>query len=180
MKNLTNISKFLSLVLRHKPEEIGIQMDDNGWVSVDELIEKCNKHAMPLDFELLEEIVIDSDKQRFTFNDDYTKIRANQGHTVNVDLELEPKEPLEFLYHGTVQKFIEAIKKDGLQKMQRLHVHLSKDTDTAIKVGSRRGKPVILKIHALKMHKDGYTFYLSKNGVWLCNEVPTTYIEFEK
>ncbi|MDX2174021.1 MAG: RNA 2'-phosphotransferase [Bacteroidota bacterium] len=178
MKDLKHISKFLSLVLRHKPEEIGITMDSNGWVNVDELIEKCNTHRQKLDFETLEEIVITSDKQRFAFNDEYTKIRANQGHTVNVDLEFEITKPIEFLYHGTVEKFIESIKTNGLQKMQRLHVHLSKDKETAIKVGSRRGKPVILKIKALEMFKDGHEFYLSKNGVWLCNEVPEKYIEF--
>ncbi|MCW3104832.1 MAG: 2-phosphotransferase [Bacteroidetes bacterium] len=178
MKDLKGISKFLSLVLRHKPEEIGVVMDANGWVAVDELIEKCSVKKVSLDFDTLEEVVISSDKQRFAFSDDYSKIRANQGHTVSVDLGLEEKEPSDFLYHGTVEKFLESIKADGLQKMQRLHVHLSKDIETAVKVGSRRGKPVILKIHAAAMHKDGYTFYLSKNGVWLCEQVPVKYIEF--
>jgi putative RNA 2'-phosphotransferase len=179
MKNLKHISKFLSLVLRHKPEEIGLTMDSNGWVDVDELIEKCNNNKMSLDFETLEEVVITNDKQRFAFNDEYSKIRANQGHTVNVDLEFEPTKPSDFLYHGTVEKFLENIKNNGLQKMQRLHVHLSKDLETAIKVGSRRGKPIILKINAVKMHEDGSPFFLSKNGVWLCDEVPVQYIEFE-
>lgn len=166
------------MVLRHKPEEIGVAMDANGWVDVDELIEKCNNHKMPLDFDTLEEIVVTSDKQRFELNDAYTKIRANQGHTINVDLEFEVTTPGEFLYHGTVEKYLDAIKSNGLQKMQRLHVHLSKDLETAVKVGSRRGKPVILKIQAMKMHEDGHAFYLSKNGVWLCNHVPVQYIEF--
>ncbi len=178
MKDLKNISKLLSLVLRHKPEEIGVTMDANGWVSVDELIEKCNINKVSLDFDTLEEIVITSDKQRFAFNDEYTKIRANQGHTVNVDLEFTATKPIEFLYHGTVVKYMDGIKLNGLQKMQRLHVHLSKDLETAIKVGSRRGKPIILKIHALKMYEKGYEFYLSKNGVWLCDHVPTEFIEF--
>lgn len=178
MKDLKNISKLLSLVLRHKPEEIGVTMDANGWVSVDELIEKCNINKVSLDFDTLEEIVITSDKQRFAFNDEYTKIRANQGHTINVDLEFTATKPIEFLYHGTVEKYMDAIKSNGLQKMQRLHVHLSKDLETAIKVGSRRGKPIILKIHALKMYEKGYEFYLSKNGVWLCDHVPTEFIEF--
>lgn len=178
MKDLKHISKFLSLVLRHKPEEIGINMDANGWVNVDELIEKCNAREQKLDFETLEEVVITNDKQRFAFNDEYTMIRANQGHTVNVDLQFEPKKPLEYLYHGTVAKFIDEIKANGLKKMQRLHVHLSKDLDTAVKVGSRRGKPIILKIQAAKMHNDGLPFYLSQNGVWLCDEVPAKYIEF--
>lgn len=179
MKDLKHISKFLSLVLRHKPEEIGLTMEPNGWVNVDELIEKCNVYKVCFDFETLEKIVFTNDKQRFAFNDDYTKIRANQGHTVNVDLEFKPNEPLEYLYHGTVAKFTEAINSNGLQKMQRLHVHLSKDLDTAVKVGSRRGKPVILKIQALKMHHDGFVFYLSQNGVWLTDHVPANYIEFE-
>lgn len=178
MKDLKHISKFLSLVLRHKPEEIGIQMDSNGWVDVDELIEKCAKRGKGFSFETLEEVVETNDKKRFAFNDDFSKIRANQGHTVEIDLELEPKEPLEFLYHGTVAKFIDSIKDGGLQKMQRQHVHMSKDLETAIKVGSRRGKPVILKIHAAEMYKDGHAFYQSKNGVWLCDEVPVKYIEF--
>ncbi len=178
MKNLKHISKFLSLVLRHKPEEIGISMDANGWVDVDELIEKCTSRNMYLDFETLEEVVLTNDKQRFAFNDEYTKIRANQGHTVNVDLEFEPTKPADFLYHGTVEKYLTNIKSNGLQKMKRLHVHLSKDLETAIKVGSRRGQPIILKINASKMHEDGYPLYLSKNGVWLCDEVPVEYIEF--
>jgi putative RNA 2'-phosphotransferase len=178
MKDLKHISKFLSLVLRHKPEEIGLSMDTNGWVDVDELIEKCKKNKMPLDFDVLEQVVITNDKQRFSFNDEYTKIRANQGHTVNVDLQFEVAKPLEFLYHGTVEKYMDSIKSNGLQKMQRLHVHLSKDLETAVKVGSRRGKPIILKIQALKMFEDGYEFYLSKNGVWLCEEVPAKYIEY--
>ncbi len=178
MKDLKHISKFLSLVLRHKPEEIEVAMDAQGWVNVDELIGKCNQSNNKLDFEMLEEVVVTSDKQRFAFNDDYTKIRANQGHTVNVDLQFEPTEPIEFLYHGTAEKFINEIKSNGLQKIQRLHVHLSKDLETAVKVGTRRGKPVILKIRAAEMHLAGYSFYLSQNGVWLCNEVPAKYIEF--
>ncbi len=178
MKDLKHISKFLSLVLRHKPEEIGLTMDANGWVNVDELIVKCNSKKLQLDFEMLEEVVMSNDKQRFAFNDEYTKIRANQGHTVNVDLQFEVAKPLDYLYHGTVEKYIDNIRQDGLQKMQRLHVHLSKDLETAVKVGSRRGKPIILKIQALKMFEDGYEFYLSKNGVWLCEQVPAKYIEY--
>lgn len=178
MKNLNHTSKFLSLVLRHKPEEIGLSMDHNGWVDVDQLIEQSNKNNVLLDFELLEEIVLTNDKQRFAFNDDFSKIRANQGHSVNVDLQFEPQTPPEFLYHGTVEKFIETIKKNGLQKMKRTHVHLSKDLETAVKVGQRRGKPVILKILTQKMQEKGNIFYLSKNGVWLSDSIPSEYIEF--
>ena len=147
-------------------------------VDVDELIEKCSKRNVRFDFETLEEVVITNDKQRFAFNDDYSKIRANQGHTVNVDLEFELTQPLDFLYHGTVEKFLDSIKTNGLQKMQRLHVHLSKDLETATRVASRRGKPIILKVNAGKMFEDGCVFYLSKNGVWLCDEVPSKYIEY--
>ncbi len=178
MKDLKNISKFLSLVLRHKPEEIGVSMDAQGWVNVDELLEKSIASGIQLDFDMLEEVVITNDKQRFAFNDDYSLIRANQGHSVNVDLQFEAMQPLEILYHGTVEKFVGQIKINGLKKMQRTHVHLSKDLETALKVGSRRGKPLILKINAAKMHADGFAFYLSKNGVWLCDEVPVNYIEF--
>ncbi len=178
MKDLKHISKFLSLVLRHKPEEIGILMDKNGWVGVDELIEKSKNKQVFFDFETLEEVVYTNDKQRFAFNDDHTQIRANQGHTVEVDLEFTPIEPIEYLFHGTVAKYLDDIKATGLQKMQRRHVHLSKDLETALKVGSRRGEPIILKIKALEMYKDGFSFYLAKNGVWLCNEVPLRYIEF--
>lgn len=179
MKDLKHISKFLSLVLRHSPEVIGIKADEQGWVNVDELIEKSKRKHVKFDFETLEEVVFTNDKQRFAFNDDQSKIRANQGHTIKVDLQFKPVKPLEVLYHGTVEKFLNNIKTDGLQKMQRLHVHLSKDQKTAIKVGSRRGKPIILEIDALKMHEDGHEFYLSENGVWLCNEVPAQYIKFE-
>lgn len=178
MKKSEHISKFLSLVLRHKPEEIGLKMDANGWVNVDELLEKMNNNSQPLDFETLEELVVANDKQRFAFNDDYTLIRANQGHSVNVDLQFEAQVPSGSLYHGTVAKFVESIKLSGLQKGQRLHVHLSKDLETAVRVGSRRGKPLILKIDAVKMSEEGHPFYLSKNGVWLCEEVPVKYIEF--
>ncbi|MES2132150.1 MAG: RNA 2'-phosphotransferase [Bacteroidota bacterium] len=178
MNDLKHISKFLSLVLRHKPEEIGISMDSEGWVDVKELLEKCSAKKRYINLQLLQQIVNTNDKQRFTFNHDHTKIRANQGHTINIDLQLEQQEPPEILYHGTVEKFISAIKETGLQKMQRQHVHLSKDLETAVKVGSRRGKPVILKVHAAKMQETGHAFYLSQNGVWLCDHVPVEYIEF--
>jgi putative RNA 2'-phosphotransferase len=178
MKDLKHISKFLSLVLRHQPEEIGLTMEKEGWVNVDELILKSNAAKINFDFALLEQVVYTNDKQRFAFNDDYTKIRANQGHSINVDLAFDAATPPPFLYHGTVSKYVDAIKTAGLQKMQRLHVHLSKDLDTAIKVGSRRGQPVILKIEAQRMQQEGFTFYLSKNGVWLCDEVPSQYIVF--
>jgi putative RNA 2'-phosphotransferase len=176
--NIYNTSKFLSLVLRHAPETIKLQLDKNGWADVDELIAQCNQFGKKLDFDLLEEVVETNDKKRFAFNEDLTKIRASQGHSIDVDLGLNPTQPIGFLYHGTVKEFIDSIKKDGLQKMSRQHLHLSKDLETAIKVGSRRGKPIILTIDAPKMAADGFLFYLSENNVWLTENVPAEYIEF--
>ena len=178
MKDLKQTSKFLSLVLRHNPGLIGIEMDGEGWVAVDELISKSVAHEHHLTEQILEEVVRTSDKKRFSYNEDRTKIRANQGHSVEIDLQLDPGEPLEFLYHGTVDKFLGSIKAGGLQKMERTHVHLSKDVETATTVASRRGKPVILIVRAAEMHRDGYKFYLSENKVWLTDEVPAKYINF--
>jgi putative RNA 2'-phosphotransferase len=173
-----NISKFLSLVLRHAPETIKLSLDVNGWADVDELLKQCNAFQKKLDFETLEYVVETNDKKRFAFNDDKTKIRASQGHSVTVDLDIKPVIPPDVLFHGTVEKFLEAIKKEGLQKMSRQHVHLSKDIETATKVASRRGKPVILNIETQRMVQDGYLFYCSENGVWLTDEVPVEYIKF--
>lgn len=178
MKELKHISKFLSLVLRHKPEQIGLTLDTSGWARVDELLEKMSSSGTPLDFATLQQVVHSNDKQRFAFNEDYTRIRANQGHTLQVNLEYKPQNPPALLFHGTVARFLEAIQTQGLQKMQRLHVHLSSDRNTALNVGGRRGKPVILKVDAARMYADGFTFYLSENGVWLCDEVPPQYIDF--
>lgn len=173
-----NISKFLSLVLRHAPETIKLSLDANGWADVEELLKQCNAFQKKLDFETLEYVVETNDKKRFAFNDDKTKIRASQGHSVTVDLDIKPVIPPDVLFHGTVEKFLEPIKKEGLQKMSRQHVHLSKDIETATKVASRRGKPVILNIETQRMAQDGYLFYCSENGVWLTDEVPVEYIKF--
>lgn len=173
------ISTFMSLVLRHKPEEIGLQLDENGWALVSALISKMNGKGNTLDFESLEEIVATNDKKRFAFNDDKTKIRASQGHSVSIDLALIESTPPETLFHGTVEKFIAEIKTNGLLKMSRQHVHLSKDKETAIKVGSRRGNPILLIVNSIKMHEDGYRFYQSENGVWLTDHVPAKYIQFQ-
>ena len=172
-----DISKLLSLVLRHQPEVLGIQLDPNGWTDVDQLLVQLNHKCPGLDFERLETVVHTNDKQRFAFNADLTKIRANQGHSVKVDVELKPELPPEFLYHGTVDKFLDAIRTEGLKKGSRLHVHLSKDLETATKVGSRRGKPVILTVRASQMAEAGHVFFLSENGVWLCDVVPPSFIE---
>jgi putative RNA 2'-phosphotransferase len=176
-KQLKHISKLLSLVLRHQPEAIGISLNENGWADVPELIKKINATGNTIDFALLQTVVDTNDKKRFIFNEDKTMIRANQGHSIEVELDLKEVAPPDFLYHGTVLKFLEAIKKDGLKKMSRQHVHLSKEAQTATIVASRRGAPVILTVNAMVMHTEGFKFYLSENGVWLTNEVPAKYIE---
>ena len=169
--NLTQTSKLISLILRHKPETIGITLDEHGWANVDELIRGVN-----IEMETLEQIVATDDKQRYSFNEDKTLIRANQGHSIPVDVELEEVQPPEFLWHGTAEKYEQDILRDGLIPKSRLYVHLSADTSTAINVGKRHGDVVLLRIDALKMHEDGYKFYLSKNGVWLTKHVPTSYL----
>ena len=179
MKNThKRISKLMSLVLRHKPEHLDLTLDENGWVKVDLLLAAMQRQGLDVDRDLLEEVVRDNDKQRFAFNDDRTQIRANQGHSIEVDVELEQKTPPSVLLHGTVEKFLDAIRESGLEKMNRQHVHLSGDLETANKVGSRRGKPVILQIDAAKMEKNGHVFYLSANGVWLTDHVPPGFITF--
>lgn len=172
---LTDTSKFLSLILRHKPETIGIKLDEHGWADVSELISGISK-TRPFDMKMLEEIVRTDNKQRYSFNEDKTLIRANQGHSIPVDVELEKKTPPEFLYHGTGEKFVSSIDKEGLLSKSRLYVHLSKDIDTAVKVGSRHGKPVVYRVAAGKMADYGYEFFLSVNGVWLTKAVPAEYL----
>lgn len=178
MDNHKRISKLMSLVLRHKPEHLGLELDENGWVEVELLLAAMNRRQLKVDRSLLEQVVSENDKQRFAFNEDRTRIRANQGHSVAVDVELVEKNPPEVLLHGTVQKFLDAIRESGLKKMSRQHVHLSADSKTASKVGSRRGKPLILEIDAAKMAAAGFTFYLSANGVWLTDHVPPNFISF--
>jgi putative RNA 2'-phosphotransferase len=175
----TKISKFLSYVLRHKPDAIGLQLDSNGWADIDELISKANDSGEleALSIEQLKEVVADSDKQRFIISDEDNKIRANQGHSIKIDLQLKGVTPPETLYHGTAERFMENINRDGLKPGERHHVHLSADIDTANAVGQRYGKPVILKIKALLMHQQGFKFFLSENGVWLTDKVPVEFIE---
>ena len=173
---LKETSKYISLILRHKPETIGITLDEHGWANVDELISGIAKtHEMNMN--ILEEIVSTDEKQRYSFNDDKTKIRANQGHSIQVDVELEEMRPPEILWHGTGEKFTGSIDEQVLIPKSRLYVHLSKDEKTAFKVGTRHGKPVLYIVKAKEMFKDGYKFYLSKNGVWLTKEVPVKYLE---
>jgi putative RNA 2'-phosphotransferase len=179
MKNLTSTSKFLSLVLRHQPEVVGMQLDPEGWLRIDELIENANRQGTQLSLELLHDVVASCEKKRFSLSDDGLKIRANQGHSVpDVELNLEPAEPPNVLYHGTVTAFVDSIRERGLLKRSRNHVHLSADIETAKRVGARRGKPVILTIHAHAMHESGHAFYLSANGVWLTDAVPVLFIQF--
>lgn len=174
------ISKFLSYVLRHKPEAIGLTLDEQGWACIDELISKANQSGdmAPLDRSLILAVVESSDKKRFAISADGIRIRANQGHSINVDLQLKPVIPPEFLYHGTATRFLDSILREGLKPQQRQYVHLSTDIETATAVGQRYGKPVILKIKALFMHEQGFTFYQSENGVWLAESVPNRYIKF--
>lgn len=174
--NLTNISRYISLILRHKPETIHITLDEHGWADVKQLIEGINQ-TYPFNMELLEEIVKTDQKQRYSFNKDKTKIRANQGHSVSVDVELEKVIPPDYLWHGTGQKYVSSIEKQGLLPKSRLYVHLSGDKQTALTVGKRHGKPVIYQIDSKKMAEDGYIFYRSVNGVWLTKQVPARYLE---
>jgi len=170
-KQHKNISKFLSLVLRHKPDTISLNLDENGWADISELIEKCNQHNIHLSKILLDEIVATNEKLRFAFNDDKSKIRANQGHSITVELDLEEKMPPEILYHGTAERFLDSILKNGILKQSRQQVHLSANIDTAQKVGTRHGKPVVLTVKAAAMYNAGHKFYLSQNGVWLTDFV---------
>jgi putative RNA 2'-phosphotransferase len=176
--NLISQSKFLSLVLRHQPETIGLVLDGSGWADVEELLQRAAEHGRPLTRELLEQIVAENDKQRFILSDDGQRIRGNQGHSVKIDLALTPVEPPATLYHGTATRFIDSIRATGLHSGSRQHVHLSADEVTATKVGQRHGKPVILLIHAAAMHAAGHAFYLSANGVWLTDRVPAEFIDF--
>lgn len=170
-----NISKYISLILRHKPEEIGISLDEHGWANVQELI-KGISIKYNFDMKTLEEIVAEDEKQRYSFNEDKTLIRANQGHSVPVDVELKETIPPDFLYHGTGIKYVSSIDKEGLIPKSRLYVHLSDNLDTAENVGKRHGKPVIYTVKSGEMYKLGYKFYISVNGVWLTKKVPSEFL----
>ena len=169
------VSKFLSYVLRHDPASINLKLDENGWAQIDELIKCASKNGKKLSRDQLKEVVETNDQKRFSISDDGYLIRANQGHSIKVDLALEAIEPPEKLYHGTATKFLESIFKSGLQPRNRHHVHLSKDIETAIKVGQRHGKPIVLEIEAQRMSIEGYNFYCSANDVWLTDKVPPRY-----
>ncbi|WP_419494358.1 RNA 2'-phosphotransferase [Chryseobacterium bernardetii] len=170
------ISKFLSLILRHQPETIGLKLDENGWADVEELRERSAKKKVYFSLEELDEVVETNNKKRFAFNEDKTKIRASQGHSINIDLALEALQPPDFLYHGTAEANISSILEKGIEKRNRQHVHLSADKETATKVGMRHGKPIILTIRTGKMYEDGIAFFQSANGVWLTEFVDPKYI----
>lgn len=169
----TKISKRLSYILRHAPESVGLKLDENGWASVHDLM---SKFGSPLSIESLNEVVETNEKKRFAFNDDLTKIRASQGHSIEVDLAYQPTTPPEFLFHGTATRFLDSIKTEGLLKSSRHHVHLSLDEVTARKVGARHGFPVILTLKSKEMYEAGYVFYVSENDVWLTEHLPTRFI----
>ena len=174
--NLKSTSKYLSLILRHKPEAAGITLDEHGWADVEKLIAGVRK-SRPFDRETLEKIVATDEKQRYSFNTDHSLIRANQGHSIPVDVELPVAEPPETLYHGTGEKYAASIDVQGLLPKNRLYVHLSGDTETAEKVGIRHGKPVIYRVLSGQMARDGFIFYRSVNGVWLTKTVPPVYLQ---
>ncbi len=177
--NAAKISKYISLILRHKPEAAGITLDEHGWADVGELIRGIQK-TQRFNMEMLEEIVRTDQKQRYSFNEDKTRIRANQGHSIPVDVELPVAEPPEILWHGTGQKYVESIDRTGLIPKGRLYVHLSGDRETAVKVGSRHGKPMVYQVDSGQMAKDGYLFFRSVNGVWLTKQVPVKYLKKQK
>lgn len=176
-KQITHISKFLSLVLRHQPETIGIRLDQNGWTDVNELIEKANNYGIQFDRGKLNHIVATNSKTRFAFNDTLDKIRASQGHSVEIELGYTNQKPPEILYHGTGEKSVLSIIDIGLEKRCRQHVHLSGDIETALKVGQRHGKPFVFMVLAKQMFNDKFEFFISDNGVWLTDNVPTKYLK---
>lgn len=180
MREIDKLSVFISLILRHKPDVAGVTLDEHGWANVEELINGINNTGRKINMEVLEEIVRIDNKQRYSFNENKTLIRANQGHSIPVDVELKEEEPPEFLYHGTADRFLKSIMAEGLKPMSRLYVHLSKDVETANKVGKRHGVPVILKVYSSQMSQDGIKFYLSENGVWLTRKVDVKYLELRK
>lgn len=176
-KQTTRFSKFLSLVLRHKPDTIGIELDQAGWVDVKTLLRQAAQHGRHYTLEQLRQVVVMNDKQRFAFSDDQRSIRASQGHSVDIQLGLEPREPPRFLWHGTCTRALDSIYQQGLTRQSRQHVHLSDDPETARQVGRRHGKLVLFRCAAGQMYQHGHEFYLSDNQVWLTRKVPVEYLE---
>jgi len=179
MPSLTKLSKFMSHLLRHHPDAIGLSLDDGGWALISELVEKARKSGVTLTPSLIGEIVGTSNKQRFSISSDGLKIRANQGHSIPVELGLQESEPPEILYHGTSRHSLSTIRREGIKRGTRNHVHLSPDMNTAFKVGSRHGHAIVLKVLAVKMYQAGSRFYRSENGVWLTEYVAPEYLLIE-
>ncbi|WP_326666906.1 RNA 2'-phosphotransferase [Streptomyces canus] len=175
-RRTVKVSKYLSKHLRHQPERIGLTLDEAGWVEIDALIAAATEHGFRFTRDELDHVVAANDKQRFAI--DGTRIRASQGHSIDVDLGLPPATPLAYLYHGTVARYLDAIRAEGLRPMNRHDVHLSPDRETATRVGARRGRPVVLSVDAEAMHRDGHVFHVSANGVWLTQSVPPRYLRF--
>lgn len=176
-RDLVRLSKFLSLVLRHRPERIGLTLDAGGWANVDELLRRARASDEPMTRARLERVVRENDKQRFAFSADGTRIRARQGHSIDVDLGLTPVVPPDVLYHGTARRNLASIRTEGLLRRRRHRVHLSPNAATARRVGQRHGPPVVLVVAATTMHADGHVFYRTDNGVWLTEAVPPAYLE---
>ena len=176
-KRLVKISKYLSKHLRHQPERLNLIMANGGWVKIEDLLRACAKNNFPVTFDELKEVVERNDKRRFSFDETNEKIRANQGHSIEVDLELKPQTPPARLFHGTAEQIVSIILERGLQKMRRHHVHLSIETETARRVGARHGKPVIFEIDTPAMLKEGFEFFVSANGVWLVENVPPKFLK---
>jgi putative RNA 2'-phosphotransferase len=177
-KETVRTSKFLSLILRHEPHRVGLQLDGAGWVDVDLLLKAVHENGISLTLDQLKEVVATNPKKRFALSEDGFRIRASQGHSLEVDLEYQPQTPPEYLYHGTATRFVDSIRREGLQRMQRHDVHLSAETTLTMQVGARHGKPVLLTIRAGEMHKAGHQFRRSANGVWLVPQVPPQFIDF--
>ena len=180
MENEFKVSKLLSLILRHNPDKIGITLDKNGWVDVNSLLENLKKEKVDLTFMELKGIVDNNNKKRFAFSDDFKKIRASQGHSLEIDLDYKEQKPPEILFHGTATKNLNLILTEGIKKMSRHHVHLSQDVVTALQVGKRHGNPLILKVDSYRMYRDGLVFYLSENSVWLIEFVPSKYVQIDE
>jgi putative RNA 2'-phosphotransferase len=178
MTDIVKLSRFISKVLRHQPELIGLSLDAGGWAQVDELLQGAQKAEVPLTRELLDRVVAENDKRRFAFSEDGQRIRASQGHSIPVDLGLAPLCPPEVLFHGTALRFLDSIHRSGLIPRSRQYVHLSADAQTAQRVGQRHGSPVVLTVQAGQMQADGLLFYRSANGVWLTLSVPARYLIF--
>lgn len=177
-KQTKRISKFLSLILRHKPETVGVELDANGWTEIDTLLQKMSQAGTRVDREQLDYVVATNNKKRFAISPCGNRIRANQGHSLEVDLAYEPTTPPDKLFHGAPENIISLVRETGLQRMQRHHVHLNSAAEPCVHVAARRGKPVILEIDARQMHEEGYEFFVSENQVWLTDHVPPKFISF--